>query len=88
MRRDTDCKGCSWNFGDGFPCVYCDEHSLYIEFPYHPSENTAIQKEVIRIMSAAIYYAIGCALGLSIDELKERLPDAKLQQEDNPTDDI
>ena len=86
MRRDTDCKGCSWNFGDGFPCVYCDDHSLYIEFPYHPSENTAIQKEVIRILSASIFMLIGYALGLSIDELKERLPDAKLQQEDNPTD--
>ena len=71
MRRDTDCKGCSWNFGDGFPCVYCDDHSLYIQFPYHPSEDTAIHKMVIRIMSAAIYYAIGCALGLSINELKE-----------------
>ena len=87
MRRDKDCKGCSWNFGKpDFPCVYCKDHDLYIEFPYHPSEDTAIQKTVGGIISAAIFVLIGYALGLSIDELNERLPDTKLQQEDNPTD--
>ena len=79
MRRDKDCKGCSWNFGDGFPCVYCDDHSLYIEFPYHPSEDTAIQKEVIGIISAVIFMLVGYALGVTLEELKN----AKLQQEDN-----
>jgi len=74
MRRDKDCKGCSWNFGKpDFPCVYCKDHDLYIEFPYHPSEDTAIQKQVIGILSAAIIVLIGYALGLSIDELKEKM---------------
>ena len=86
MKRDKDCKGCSWNFGDGFPCLYCKDHDLYIEFPYHPSEDTAIQKMVTEIMSAVIFVLIGYALGLSINELKELKTDAKLQQEDNPTD--
>ena len=82
MRRDTDCKGCSWNFGKpDFPCVYCKDHDLYIEFPYHPSEDTAIQKQVIGILCAAIFVLVGYALGVSIDELKERLPDAKIQND-------
>ena len=85
MKRDEDCKGCSWNFGKpDFPCVYCEDHTLYIEFPYHPSEDTAIQKEVIGIISAAIFMLVGYALGVTLEELKN----AKLQQEDNPTDDI
>ena len=88
MRRDTDCKGCSWNFGDGFPCVYCKDHDLYIEFPYHPSEDTAIQKQVIGILSAVIFMLVGYALGVPIDELKEYKTNAKLQQEDNATDDV
>ena len=87
MKRDTDCTGCSWNFGDGFPCVYCEDHDLYIEFPYHPSEDTATQKTVVEILRAAIYYAIGYALGMSI--LKERLSnDASIQQKDNSTDEL
>ena len=87
MKRDKDCKGCSWNFGKpDFPCVYCKDHDLYIEFPYHPSEDTAIQKTVVGIISASIFVLVGYALGVSIDELKERLPDAKIQQEDNSTD--
>ena len=74
MRRDKDCKGCSWNFGKpDFPCVYCEDHDLYIEVPYHPSEDTAIQKTVVGILSAAIIVLIGYALGLSIDELKEKM---------------
>jgi len=85
MKRDEDCKGCSWNFGKpDFPCVYCEDHTLYIEFPYHPSEDTAIQKEVIGIISAVIFMLVGYALGVTLEELKN----AKLQQEDNPTDDI
>ena len=84
MKRDKDCKGCSWNFGDVFPCVYCKDHDLYIEFPYHPSEDTAIQKTVIGMISAAIIVLIGYALGLSIDELKEKFKnDTSVQQEDN-----
>ena len=72
MKRDTDCKGCSWNFGKpDFPCVYCKDHDLYIEFPFHPSEDTAIQKIVTGIISAAIFVLVGYALGISIDELKE-----------------
>ena len=72
MRRDKDCKGCSWNFGKpDFPCVYCKDHDLYIEFPYHPSEDTAIQKQVIGILSAVIFMLVGYALGVPIDELKE-----------------
>ena len=87
MKRDKDCTGCSWNFGKpDFPCLYCKDHDLYIEFPYHPSEDTAIQKMVTEIMSAVIFVLIGYALGLSINELKELKTDAKLQQEDNPTD--
>ena len=70
MRRDTDCNGCSWNFGDGFPCVYCKDHDLYIEFPYHPSEDTAIHKMVTEIMSAAIFALVGYALGVTLEELK------------------
>ena len=77
MKRDEGCKGCSWNFGKpDFPCVYCKDHDLYIEFPYHPSEDTAIQKQVIGILSATIFVLIGYALGVDINELKERLPDA------------
>ena len=72
MKRDKDCKGCSWNFGKpDFPCVYCKDHDLYIEFPYHPSEDTAIQKTVVGIISASIFVLVGYALGVSIDELKE-----------------
>ena len=71
MRRDKDCKGCSWDFGDGFPCVYCKDHDLYIEFPYHPSEDTATQKTVGGIISATIFMLVGYALGVPIDELKE-----------------
>ena len=70
MMRDTDCKGCSWNFGDGFPCVYCKDHDLYIEFPYHPSEDTAIHKMVTEIMSAVIFALVGYALGVTLEELK------------------
>ena len=74
MKRDTDCTGCSWNFGKpDFPCVYCKDHDLYIEFPYHPSEDTAIQKQVIGILSASIFVLIGYALGVDINELKEKL---------------
>ena len=89
MRRDKDCKGCSWNFGKpDFPCVYCKDHDLYIEFPYHPSEDTAIQKQVIGIISAAIFVLVGYALDVSIDELKEYKTNAKLQQEANPSDEL
>jgi len=80
MRRDTDCTGCSWNFGKpDFPCVYCKDHDLYIEFPYHPSEDTAIQKQVIGILSASIFVLIGYALGVDINELKEKTSNATLQ---------
>ena len=80
MKRDTDCKGCSWNFGKpDFPCVYCKDHDLYIEFPYHPSEDTAIQKQVIGILSATIFVLIGYALGVDINELKEKTSNATLQ---------
>jgi len=90
MRRDKDCKGCSWDFGDGFPCVYCKDHDLYIEFPYHTSEDTATQKIVIGIISAVIFMLVGYALGVPIDELKKgRMNnDAKLQQEANPSDEL
>ena len=80
MRRDKDCKGCSWNFGDGFPCVYCKDHDLYIEFPYHSSEDTATQKIVIGLLSATIYMLVGYALGVSM----EGVPNASIQEEDNP----
>jgi len=74
MKRDKDCLGCSWNFGTpDFPCVYCEDHDLKIEFPYHPSEDTAIQKMVIGIISASIFVLVGYALGISIDELKEKM---------------
>jgi hypothetical protein len=80
MKRDNDCKGCSWNFGKyGFPCVYCKAHDLYIEFPYHPSEDTEIQKIVIGIISAVIYIAVGYALGISLESIKN----ASIQEEDN-----
>jgi len=80
MKRDTDCTGCSWNFGKpDFPCVYCKDHDLYIEFPYHPSEDTAIQKQVIGILSASIFVLIGYALGVDINELKEKTSNATLQ---------
>ena len=85
MRRDKDCKGCSWNFGKpDFPCVYCKDHDLYIEFPFHPSEDTAIQKIVTGILSATIFVLIGYALGVKM----ERLSNAKLQQEANPSDEL
>jgi len=71
MKRDKDCKGCSWNFGDGFPCVYCKDHALYIEFPYHPSENTEIQKEVIGIICTVIFWLIGYALDISLCKLSQ-----------------
>ena len=80
MKRDIDCTGCSWNFGKpDFPCVYCKDHDLYIEFPYHPSEDIAIHKMVTEIMSAAIFVLIGYALGVSINELKEKTSNATLQ---------
>ena len=80
MKRDTDCTGCSWNFGKpDFPCVYCKDRDLYIEFPYHPSEDTAIQKQVIGILSASIFVLIGYALGVDINELKEKTSNATLQ---------
>jgi len=84
MKRDKDCKGCSWNFGDGFPCVYCKDHDLYIEFPYHPSEDTRIQKEVIGIISASIFMLVGYALGISLESIKN----ASVQEKDNLTNDL
>ena len=80
MKRDTDCKGCSWNFGKpDFPCVYCEDNDLYIEFPFHPSEDTAIQKTVTGMLSATNIVLIGYALGVDINELKEKTSNATLQ---------
>jgi len=63
MKRDEDCKGCSWNFGrTPWPCVYCEEHDLFIDFPYYPSENKHIQKRVIGMISALIYFVMYQAL--------------------------
>jgi len=85
MKRDKDCKGCSWNFGkDGFPCVYCKDHDLYIVFPYHPSEDKEIQKTVIGIISASIFMLVGYALGISLESIKN----ASVQKEDNTTDEL
>ena len=32
MKRNKECKGCTWNFGQGFPCVYCDDNDLYFSW--------------------------------------------------------
>lgn len=87
MKRDTDCKGCSWNFGrPDFPCSFCKDHDLYIDFPYHKSEDEAIQKRVIGLLSATIFTLIGYALGLGSEEVKKE--NASVQQEDNPTNGV
>jgi len=63
MERDGGCKGCSWNFGrTPWPCVYCEGHDLFIEFPYHPSEDKDLQKMLIGTISATIYFLIYYAL--------------------------
>ena len=49
----------------------------------HTSEDTATQKIVIGIISAVIFMLVGYALGVPIDELKEKDNNASVQQEDN-----
>jgi hypothetical protein len=76
MKRNEGCKGCSWNFGrTPWPCVYCEDHDLFIDFPYHSSENKHIQKMVIGMISATIYYLIY----LTLPEGLELEKDASLQ---------
>jgi hypothetical protein len=85
MKRDDGCKGCSWNFGrTPWPCVYCEGHDLFTDFPYHPSEDMDLQKMLIGMISATIYFLIYHAL----TEGPEEKEHASLQQETNQTDEL
>jgi len=80
MKRDEDCKGCSWNFGSPiFPCQFCEEHDLFIDFPYHISEDKKIQKMIVGMISATIYLLLGYALDIDISEI---INNAKVQEQD------
>jgi len=71
MKRNEYCEGCSWNFGSPiFPCQFCEDNDLYIDFTYHPSEDKKIQKMVIGMISATIYYLIYLTLpeGLELEK--------------------
>jgi len=68
MKRDKDCLGCSWNFGSPtFPCQFCEAHDLFIDYPYHLSEDKKIQKMIIGIISATIYFLFR---GIDITEIR------------------
>jgi len=63
MKRNEYCEDCSWNFGSPiFPCQFCEDNDLYIDFPYHISEDKKIQKMVIGMISATIYFTMYQAL--------------------------
>lgn len=77
MKRDEDCKGCSWNFGrPTFPCPLCEDHDLWVDIPYHKSEDWKIHKLVSGVVQGLI--AILIFLALDID-VKEILRNASLQ---------
>jgi len=77
--RNENCNGCSWNFGKPtFPCPFCEDNDLYIDFPCHKSEEQKIQKLLIGIISATIYYLLGHAIDIDITEI---INNASVQKE-------
>lgn len=92
MKRNEGCEKCSWNFGrhddpsQYFPCQLCESHDLYIEFPYDPSKDKALQRRIQKlitgIVGATCLYLIYKALeGVTLEH-------AEIQQENNAVDEL
>ncbi len=81
MKRNEYCEGCSWNFGSPiFPCQFCDDNDLYIDFPIFMTEDKKIERAVLGVISVTIFLLLGYALDIDITEI---LPNAEIQKEDN-----